>query len=214
MKDIIHSVSIWIIVLPVLAGFINYKGLNKDSRWIFLLVLIAAVPQLLTFAINEHTALLNISYNLYKLVEMAVFYFLFANKFLLKSSRVVLQCSILLYLCFVVYYLFSQGFAASFLNILVCINNCIYVLWILLLLKEQYQVKESFIVRSNPFMWYLLGILIYAPCSVVVFALYHYIREQENILIANLWIIQSICNILLYILFTVGLFIPKQKAAF
>lgn len=88
------------------------------------------------------------------------------------------------------------------------------MLWILLLLKEQYQVKETFIVKSNPFMWYLLGILIYAPCSVIAFALYHYMREEESSIMANLWVIQSICNILLYILFTIGLFIPKQKAAF
>lgn len=214
MKEIIRTISIWIIVLPVLAGFINYKGLNKDSRWIFLLVLIAAVPQLLTFVIDEHNTLLNISYNLYTLVEMIVFYFLFINKFSQQGNKWVVYSSAVLYLFVALYFFIKEGFAAKFLNTLVCINNSIYMLWILLLLKEQYQVKESFIVKTNPFMWYLLGMLIYAPCSVIAFALYHYIREQENVVIANLWVIQSICNILLYILFTIGLFIPKQKAAF
>lgn len=214
MKEVIRIISIWIIVLPVLAGFINYKGLNKDSRWIFLLVLVAAIPQLLTFAIDEHTTILNISYNLYTLVEMVVFYFLFVNKFSQQGSRMVVYISALLYVGTVIWFFSTQGFTATFLNTLVCINNCIYMLWILLLLKEQYQVRESFIVKSNPFMWYLLGMLIYAPCSVIAFALYHYMREQENVVIANLWVIQSICNILLYILFTIGLFIPKQKEAF
>lgn len=214
MKEIIRTISIWIIVLPVLAGFINYKGLNKDSRWIFLLVLIAAVPQLLTFVIDEHNTLLNISYNLYTLVEMVIIYFLFINKFSQQGNKWVVYSSAVLYLFVALYFFINEGFAAKFLNTLVCINNSIYMLWILLLLKEQYQVKESFIVKTNPFMWYLLGMLIYAPCSVIAFALYHYIREQENVVIANLWVIQSICNILLYILFTIGLFIPKQKAAF
>jgi hypothetical protein len=214
MKEIIRIISIWIIVLPVLAGFINYKGLNKDSRWIFFLVLIAAVPQLLTFTINEHTSALNLSYNLYTLVEMLVFYFLFANKFLQKSSRMVVYVSVAAYLLIAFYFFISKGIAVEFLNTLVCVNNCIYMLWILLLLKEQYQAKETLIVKTNPFMWYLLGILIYAPCSVIAFALYHYMREQNSGIIANLWVIQSICNILLYILFTIGLFIPKQKDAF
>ena len=214
MKEIIRIISIWIIILPVLAGFINFKGLNKDSRWIFLLVLIATVPQILTFTINEHTALLNISYNLYTLVEMAVFYFLFVNKFLQRSSKMVVHVFAFAYLLVAVYFFITKGITDDFLNTLVCINNCIYMLWILLLLKEQYQVKETLVVKSNPFMWYLLGILIYAPCSVIAFALYNYIREQESTIIANLWVIQSICNILLYILFTIGLFIPKQKPAF
>lgn len=214
MKEIIHLISIWIIVLPVLAGFINYKGLNKDSRWIFLLVVVAAVPQLLTFIINEHTAALNISYNLYSLIEIVVFFFLFMNKFLQSGSKIIVYLSAAAYLFVALYFFIAKGFAATFLNTLVCVNNCIYMLWILILLKEQYQVKETLIVKSNPFMWYLLGILIYAPCSVIAFALYHYMREDENTLVANLWIIQSICNILLYILFTVGLFIPRQKDAF
>ncbi len=214
MKEALRLISIWIIVLPLLAGFINYKGLNKDSRWIFLLVIAASVPQLLTFTIDEHTALLNVSYNVYTVVEIAVFYFLFNRKFSSKESRGTLYVSVAVYFLITLYFFIRKGLAAEFLNTLVCVNNCIYMLWILLLLKEQYQVKETFIVKSNPFMWYLLGILIYAPCSVIAFALYHYMREEESSIMANLWVIQSICNILLYILFTIGLFIPKQKAAF
>jgi hypothetical protein len=213
MRHILHTISIWIIVLPLLAGIINFKGLNKDSKWIFWLVIVAFIPQILTFLIKQESPLLNISYNLYTPLELGMLYMVFIDKYEQNTSRRIVQASLLIYIPVFLFMFIKYGITASFLSTLVCINNIIYMIWILLLLKEQYQAEDSIIQKNNPFAWYLLALIIYAPCTVLVFALYYYIRDPENPVERNLWIIHSSCNILLYILFTVGLSLHKKHRA-
>ena len=214
IEELFRVISIWIIVFPFIAGFINYRGLNKDSRWIFFLVLAALVPQVLTFIIGKQTSLLNISYNVYTLVEFGILYFIFRDKYHQSAHKIVLHITIFIYAAVAIILIIKKGFAAIFLNDLVCVNNIIYMIWILFFLKEQYSIQSTSIQKKNPFAWYLLALLIYAPCTVITFALYHYIREGTNPVLINLWVIQSLCNILLYIFLSVGLFMPKQKASF
>lgn len=213
-KEILRIISIWIVILPFVAGFINYKGLNRDSRWIFFLVIAALVPQVLTFAINRQNQLLNSSYNIYSLLEFIILGIIFSNKYQYTSSKVAFFSGCFLYAVIALALILKNGFANKFLNNLVCYNNIIYTIWILFLLKEQYHVKNTAIEKQNPFAWYLLALLIYAPCTIIVFAMYYYIRSKHNPVLMNLWIIQSICNIILYAFFCTGLFISGKKARF
>ncbi len=210
IKTIFNQISIWIIILPLLAGFINYRGLNKDSRWIFLLVWVALVPQVLTAIIGKETSLLHVSYNVYTPIEFGILYILFREKLNEGIHKKIVYVSLGLYIVISLVIMIREGLSNSFLNSLACVNNVIYMVWILLILKEQYNVEDFIIRKSNPFAWYLLAILIYAPCSLIALALYYYIRNPLNPVLLNLWIIQSVCNILLYILFSVGLFLRRQ----
>jgi len=45
---------------------------------------------------------------------------------------------------------------------------------------------------------------------LVVFCLYYYVRDPHKTELMNLWLIQILCNILLYIFFAIGLFISKN----
>lgn len=210
MRTILHEISIWIVVLPFVVGIINYKGLNKDSRWIFLLVAIALIPQVLTAVLRKDLPLLNISYNLYTPIEFGILYVVFVSKYEKRLHRAIVRLTLLVYIAVCAFFFIWYGVATVFLNALVSINNIIYIIWILLLLQEQYQAEDAIIQKANPFAWYLLAIIIYAPCTVVVFSLYHYIRLPSSPVLMNLWIIQSASNILLYTLFTAGLFLRKS----
>jgi hypothetical protein len=187
----------------------NFKGLNRDSKWIFLLVVIALVPQVLTAIVAKETTLLNLSYNLYTPMEFAVLYAVFFPKYRAASSRLIMQVSLGIYLALCSYFFIRFGLEAKFLNGLVCTNHIIYMLWILLLLKQEYSKDSMLIVKSNAFTWYLISIIIYAPSTLIVFALYYYIRDESSPVLMSLWIIQSVCNILLYLLFSAGLLIRK-----
>lgn len=212
IKEIARIISIWIIVLPFIAGFINFRGLNRDSRWIFFLVIAGLIPQLLTFFVNTESQILSFSYNLYTLAEVSMLSALFRPKFQTGFSRAIQSFSLLVYISVAFWLIFQSGMIDRFLNELVCANNILFMTWILIYFREQFTNPQGEIHKYSPFAWYLLGWIIYAPCSVVLFALYYYIREPENIRLLNLWIIQSGMNILLYICFAIGLFLRPQNS--
>ncbi|RAI97715.1 hypothetical protein LX64_05019 [Chitinophaga skermanii] len=209
---ILHIISIWIVVLPAVAGFINYKGLNNDSKWIFYLVLAALVPQLLTFMFYQENALLNISYNLYTPVEFGMLFMLFRSKMRFPFHRKFMVGTLILYAGITTYLFIVKGLHGQFLNELVCVNNTIYLVWMLYLLKEQYFTDQNLIRADNPFAWYLGALIFYAPCTLLTFALYYYIRQPSNELLFGISMIHNICNIIMYLCFTVGLFLNKQNA--
>lgn len=212
IKEIARIISIWIIVLPFFAGFINFRGLNRDSRWIFYFVIAGLVPQILTFIINSESPLLNFTYNFYTLVEVAILSIIFRPKFQTNSARIMQKVCLLFYFLISTFVIVKHGLLSRFHNELVCANNILFMIWILVYFREQFSSPRGEIHRQSPFAWYLLGWIIYAPCSVVLFALYHYIREPGNTWLMNLWVIQSGMNIFLYICCAIGLFILPQNS--
>ena len=209
IAQIFQKVSIWVIVIPFLVGIMNYRGLNRDSRWIFFLVSIAIIPQIFTAVFEEENALLNISYNLYTPIEFSVFFIIFISKYTRSSSLIIIQISSILYFIVCSYFFAAFGIEEKFLSGLVCTNNIIYMLWILLLLKQEYGADETLIIKGNSFTWYFIAVIFYAPCTVATFALYYYIRDPVNPVRINLSVIQSAFNILLYLFFSIGLLIRK-----
>ena len=211
-REIIHLISIWIVVLPLVAGLINYKGLNGDSKWIFYMTVAAVPPQILTYIVHlNETALLNISYNLYTPIEFILMYGLFRAKYEVPLNRKLQAISAVVYAGISVYFIAAFGVRDRFLERWECVNSLIYIIWIMTFLKEQYN-SESFVIhKRNPFAWYLLAFIVYSPCTVLVFSLYYYIRDPHRAELYNLWLIQIICNILLYLFFAVGLFISRKE---
>src|ERR1700743_82893 len=144
IEHILHIISIWIIILPLVAGIVNYQGLNKDSKWIFALVVIAAFPQILTyFVFHKETPLLNISYNIYTPIEFIVLYIIFYSKYEGNHNKRILQWSAGIYLLASIWFIVTKGLSAQFLNLWEDLNDLIYLVWILLFLQEQYH-SDSF----------------------------------------------------------------------
>lgn len=214
IPHIIYIISIWIVVLPVVAGVVNYKGLNTDSRWIFYMSCLAVPPQLLTYlSVFRETRLLNIFYNAYTPLEFILMYLLFRPKYETRLRRSIQWWSAVAYGVISVYFvlvLARYRIDDRFLNLWVCANNLTYILWIMLFLQEQYNSDSFVIRRDNPFAWYVLAFIVYAPCTVLVFGLYYYIRDPARPDQWNMWVIQSVCNIILYIFFAAGLFISTK----
>jgi hypothetical protein len=206
-------ISIWIVVLPLVAGLINYKGLNHDSKWIFYMTVAAVPPQILTLIehLNE-TPELNILYNLYTPIEFVLVYGLLLGKYEVPINRKVQKFSAIVYAGISIYFIAVFGIRKQFLDRWECANSLIYIIWIMTFLKEQYGSDSFIIHKRNPFAWYVLALIIYSPCTMLVFSLYYYIRDPHRAELYNLWLIQEICNILLYLFFAVGLFISRKDA--
>ena len=104
--------------MPLAAGLINYKRLDRDSKWIFYLTIAAVPPQILTSIVHlKETPALNIFYNLYTPVEFILMYRLFWTKYIeMPSNRVLFKSSALLYAAVSVYLIVINGISRHFLT--------------------------------------------------------------------------------------------------
>lgn len=202
IKDIFLQASIWSVFLPLLIGIILIKSLNKDSVIVLGIVALATIPQVLTaFSMNTTTQV--VLYNVYTPTEFCLIYFLFRDK-LYGSGRKFFSYSVWIYLIASVGILILSGISNRFLNEWVCITNLIYMLWILLFLRKQYSLKDTELNKKKPFTWFVVGISLYAPCTLLVFSFYHYLRAHPLSYLKNLWLIHNFFNVVMYVLFAIG----------
>jgi hypothetical protein len=81
IKSVLHSISIWVVLMPFLIGTINFRELNNDSRWIFFLVSVALVPQLLTAFIENDVQCSMLPTMFYTPIEFLVLFVVFIRNF-------------------------------------------------------------------------------------------------------------------------------------
>jgi hypothetical protein len=211
IKDFLLQSSIWIVLLPLVVGILLFKRLEKESKIIWGTVALATAPQILTAFIMNTTAL-TIMYNLYSIVEFTLFFLFFRIR--LKGSfelNQILNYSAVLYSIMAVVDVICFGVSNRFLNELVCFNNLMYILWVLLFFRHQYSSDTIEISSKNPGTWYLLGLAFYAPCTLLIFSFYHYIRDHPLSFLKNLWVIHNCFNIIMYVFFAIGLYIDATK---
>ena len=83
--SILGDVSIWIILLPLFIGLSIYQRLNNESKLIFCIVVLGAIPQVLRPFLNG-SLILTVLYNLYTPAEFFVYFFVFVNKIHSKKN--------------------------------------------------------------------------------------------------------------------------------
>lgn len=185
-------------------GCLIYKKLDKESRIIFYLVILASVPQTLTDIIGN--SLLHFIYNVYTAIEFFLIYIFIGNKMQRRIFRnistVIAVAFILLSLFIFIFYGWNHGF----LNEWVCAANICYLSWILLFILESLENEKKLLNVHDPLFWHLSALLIYTPCTMFVFALSSYINKSQNPFINKLWIIHGVFNTLLYLFFAIGFF--------
>lgn len=216
LPALILQLSIWSILLPLVAGFFYFKQLDEPSRIIFTVVILATPAQLLTVAII-HTQRLNVVYNVYTLLEFLLFYLFIGRNFRRQAFKTISLTAVGLFYLFAVWLVGRHGLYNKFLNELVCAANCTYLVWVFMYILEGSLSEQKLMNPALPFFWFVLGLLFYTPCTIFVFALTHYIQKSTNPFIHNLWSIQGLFNTLMYVLFAVGfyksrLLARKQKA--
>jgi len=199
----LSEISIWIVVCPLITGIYCFRYTSADTRIILGIVALATIPQLMRAFILKGP-MLNTTYNLYTLAEIALIGRLLYPKIIHKHRQrlfIITTCLVTLFNIGIVGW---NGLSARFISEAVSVNNLVYTGWILLIILDQYEVTDG-ISPSQPFFWYLTGILLYAPCTMLVFSLWQYIKIHPDSLMTRLWVIQSIFNITMYGLFTIGI---------
>lgn len=205
LPAIILQLSIWSILLPLVAGFFYFKQLDEPSRIIFIVVVLATPAQLLTVSMI-HTQKLNVVYNAYTLLEFLLFYFFIGRNFQRQVFKTISLITVGLFYTLAFWLIFKHGLYEKFLNELVCGANCAYLIWLFMFILEGLLTEQKLMSPQLPIFWFVVGLLFYAPCTVFVFALTHYINNSTNPFIHNLWSIQGAFNILMYVLFAIGFY--------
>ena len=98
IKNILIAVSIWVIIIPVITGSWLIKRMSRDSLIVFLLVILATPPQLITSFVALRTKTLNVFYNVYTPCEFIFLFWLFYNKYKSKTNNLVFRTTGFLYL--------------------------------------------------------------------------------------------------------------------
>src|ERR1043165_5296498 len=125
----IWQTSIWIIVVPIFIGFINIFNLDKRSKIIFYLVILAGSPQVLTVFFH-HTKFLNQIYNVYSLIEFGLIYYFIGSQLQNKISKRIALTIVIFFGMLVVWSITSHGINDRFFNEWVAAANIFYLTWI------------------------------------------------------------------------------------
>ncbi|MFT3681177.1 MAG: hypothetical protein QM791_12945 [Ferruginibacter sp.] len=208
IRTLLEHISIWIILVPLFTGSWLIKKLSRDSFIVLVLVIVATPPQLLTAFFRLDVATLNIFYNVYTPCEFLVLFILFKKKFLSRKNNRAFIVSSFIYVAASLYFIFSYNLT-TFVSLWTAVNNIIYICWVLMYVAEVFFFDEEKISSGFPFTYFMLGIFFYSQCSVLLFVLYYYIGQSY--ILGNTWIIQSISNIIMYLLFAAGFIVDARS---
>lgn len=202
--EIMGLIAVYSILIPLIIGTVFLKKLSDDSLIIWGVVLVGTIPQLLNPILGKGTTL-NIAYNLYILSEFILIFFLFRKKFYKKIMIKIFYQTSLAYLILISILFIFNGIINRFLNEGICLNSIIYTSWILMMLLEQYtEASQIRFIPDTPFFWYILGIFLYALCTILIFSFWDFMQRGSHYISDIFKAIQQIFNINLYVMFSIG----------
>jgi hypothetical protein len=180
---------------------------------IFILTVTGSIPQIVR-GIWGNNPSLHYFYNSNILIELIILYSFFNTQIKTIQRRRLLNLLLITSLASGFLLVFHTRFGNRFLNEWVCINNMIFTSWILILLLDIYDDDCVTINHRVPVFWFIIGLFLYTSCTVLIFSLWNYIRENETTLLRNLWIIHDLFNIVMYFVFSYGLLLYNKKQAY
>jgi hypothetical protein len=205
-----NYLSIFSVFAPLSIGIFHYRQLETNARILLLIVAFASIPQFLTLI---SPALPVGFYNSYIIVDVILWpllYFVSSESSKLRKTLLILMLlNVVIDLAFVL----SNFSSGRFFYELVCVDSIFQVIYVSLFFYELNLRNEFIDLRRLPLFWFSIGILFYAPCTFFVFLFYFKINkiygEGES---SYLWRIHDFFNILMYVLFAVGLLIKSKRA--
>lgn len=193
---IFQRISEYSILIPVSIGFIIFKYLDKNSFLIFLLMVIATFPQLAAHYASEEEE--NILYNLYTVIDITIWGYVFFLNYKSKKLKFVIVFSLIAFVLLSIFIFNKFGIKPSFIFELVCLASLMQICFILAYFYSLYTNEEWIELEKSPICCFSLGLLIYAPITYFYFAFYADVPPP-------LKLIHNIINTLMYLVFSIGL---------
>src|SRR5262245_34711101 len=114
-EEVLNSISVWSIVLPLFVGLVRVRFLSRDSLIIVMIVFLGTIPQLLRYVTSDKE-ISNLIYNVYTPIEFCLFFFLFRNKFDKRAVKLLFYISGLLYFLFSIFLAWRFNIRSTFVS--------------------------------------------------------------------------------------------------
>ncbi|HEX5172118.1 MAG TPA: hypothetical protein VFW11_23230 [Cyclobacteriaceae bacterium] len=206
MNDFQHSIQIFSIVAiiaPIGIGLIKLKRAGFELRLLLAFLMIGLSTDLTMYYlvhVNRTSHLLGI-FNIYSLIESLFFYwFIWRN---IRSVvfewilNVLFFVTPLFWLFFIVLFpgaLFTQATASQVFDTVYEITAAFFSGFALLKMVER---EDAVLLLPN--FWILLGIFFYCFCTFFIMSFLNTVLSQQ------IWFLNHLVNILVYIIFSIGL---------
>ncbi len=150
-------------------------------------------------------------YLIYKTIAFGGIIYFFKKSIALKKVYVYFYITlfiIMMGLTFTVWktvhYFQINAYYNVFLTILVLLFS---TLW----LRKSFLALETESLWQNPQYYFVAGLIIYYCCTVVLFIMAHFIRENDNSNLHQYWLLNIILNVVLRTLLIVGIWKARVK---
>ncbi|MBG9375877.1 hypothetical protein I5907_06500 [Panacibacter sp. DH6] len=212
MDELFKSISACSVLIPLFIGILCYRSFDRNSKIMFVLILLALIPQsaALVFTEKKYGTYTSILYNCYALADPLIWSILFfqniRNKKLKRIVAIIPVAQVLLWL----YLLFTKDIERSLFKEMICFTSVIQVLWIVVILYELFKSEAFLKLETRPLFWFCLALIIYAPTTYFLFVFVKEIKAQGSTL-GYLWNIHSVLNTMMYCTIAYGFWVNKEN---
>ena len=205
--ELTHFLSIYSVLLPLLAGLLFFKSQEANARIMLLLLAFASIPQLASLFPNPKikTPL----YNLYILIDAVLWGYLFLRNIKIPIIKKAVIAIISIQLFVTIYVFAVNGIQNRFYAELICLHSLIQLIWVLLFFYNRYRKEEIQKLEHQSIFWFCLGILLYAPSTYFLFAFYPIIKGNDEY--RPIWVAHDLLNTIMYVLFTFGFIVNIRR---
>lgn len=152
-------------------------------------------------------------YNLYAIPEVLLsFTFLWLLVDHKKNFSRLLFLFVLAFLILFIFLFQKHDFTKRFFVECVAISNLMVVCGVLMIIYNTIKYEDFTIIKNQPESYFVLGLLFYAPLTVIIFTLWNFIHSHPDSEIQILNNIHSIANFIMYLLFALGIFMNRHLA--
>lgn len=145
-------------------------------------------------------------------VEFFFFFWFFFTHFTSPKDKTIPKYgSILLLLAFIADWLFFYNTKAVFISLSYTLGNLILLVVVLIYFRNLIHSKRILNFTNEIEFWISLGLLLFYLCTFPFFGLYNYFFVNYPIEFRTYYIIMLLLNILMYLIFSIGLLWTKRK---
>lgn len=204
-----------LVILPVTISLYNFsyltKGLKTLSYYLYFSLTIEILVKLFNEYIDNNLPALHV-FTLIEFLLISMVYFYSINSNVIK--RLVLTITLLVSVFIVINSIYIQNIF-SFNTNARAIENVVFIIYPLAFFYSILKELKILKLEKEPMFWINIAILLYFSCNLFIFIFSNYIIDSLSH-VNNLWIwfVHGFFNMLMYILFAIGLWYSRKKNAY